>query len=342
MRLQEQVYNLHLVIASLIDSIFCFLGAQMRAAYHPYVPRTNEGGNYCGHYPWAPQLSLKTPIHSPLDPELIEFRKRASATDWARETPTPPPFKATPLLLCRTIERFVQFYKSPFRVPELNGANGSDRQMRSERREACIVVMAAILRYTDIVSLRVGIPTKTGFVSLSYETLRKQTHLGEKRFQRAMNDLKAARLITVSQRGQLLPSGKWVGLSAVKAVSKDVFELFGLLEWLKKEREKATQRLKKKAEKWQRELEGNSTRTGRVRIATVFKGTVSDALGKKRSQPKPKQSNQLDLDRRQKLKINLSVKYRIENPDWTAERCNQEAEKEADRLSATGSATGTH
>lgn len=321
----------------------------MRAAYHPYVPRTNEGGNYCGHYPWAPQLSLKTPIYSPLDPELVEYRKKAKETDWARDTPTPPPLKATPLLICKVIERLPQYFKSPERIPRLscantnlNNAKKNKRQQRSERREACIIVMAAILKYTDLVSLRVGIPTKNGFSSLSYHSLRKHTHLGEKRFQRAMNDLKAADLITVSQPRELLENGKWIGLSAVKAVSKDIFELFGLLEWLKKERQKATERLKKKAEKWRKEIEGRSTRTGRARISTVFRGVVSDALGKKPSQPKVKQENELDRTRRQKLKTNLSVKYHLENPDWTAERCNQEAEKEVDRISAPGSATGTH
>lgn len=314
----------------------------MRIAYHPYVPRTNDGGNYCGHYPWAPQLSLKTPIYSPLDPELVEFRKKAKETDWARDTPTPPPLKATPLLICKVIERLPQYFKSPERIPRLNSANKSKRQQRSERREACIVVMAAILRYTDLVSLRVGIPTKKGFTSLSYHSLRKNTHLGEKRFQRAMIDLKAAGLITVSQPRELLESGKWIGLSAVKAVSKDIFELFGLLEWLKKERDKATERLKKKAEKWRKEIEGKSTRTGRARIGTMFKGAVSDALSGKPSKPKANQENELDRTRRQKLKINLSVQFRLENPDWTAERCNQEAEKEAERMSATGGATGTY
>lgn len=315
----------------------------MRTAYHPYVPRTNEGGNFCGHYPWAPQLSLKTPIYNPLDPELAEFRKKASATDWARDKPAKAPFTAIPLLLCTFIERATQYYRNPERIPRLNGINGSKRQQRSERREACIVVLAAIAKYTDLVSMRTGIPTKNGFVSLPYETLRKQTHLGEKRFQRAMTDLIQAEYITVSKRSQLLPSGKWIGVAAVKALSKEIFELFGLAEWLKKERTKATERLKAKAKKWQKEIEdaSTSTRTGRARIASVFKGVVKDAFGKK-TPPKAKQVGQPDLDRRQKLKLNLAVKFKLENPDWTPERCNQEAEKETNNMMATESATGSY
>lgn len=105
----------------------------------------------------------------------------------------------------------------------------------------------AILEYTDLVSLRCGVPTATGFMSLTLDYLVQYTGLNMRRAERALADLKKANLLTVSQPRQLLEDGSWRGLAAVKAVSALLFTTFGLHERLKHERDRAAKRLAKKA-----------------------------------------------------------------------------------------------
>lgn len=184
----------------------------------PYVPRINSGGNFCGHQPDAPRLELVKPTTDKRRPEILR----------------------------RLQERIRQYYRSPRYIPSLNAANGSTRQQRSERREACLLLLTAILEYTDLASLRCGVPTSAGFISLTLDYLVQYTGLHMRRAERAMADLKRANLLTVSQARQLQDDGTWKGLPAVRAVNSALFGAFGMLERLKHERERATKRLAKK------------------------------------------------------------------------------------------------
>lgn len=186
-----------------------------------YVPRVNHGGNFCGHQVDAPQLALV----------------KAST------------LKNRPKILSRLQEEIRQYYHSPSRLPSLNAANHSKRQQRSERREACVLVLAAILEFTDVTSLRCGIPTSSGFMSLTLDYLATFTGMGIRRVERAIADLKFSNILTVSQPRQLLEDGTYRGLAAVKAVNSLLFACFGLFKWLKHERLRATERLAKKAKK---------------------------------------------------------------------------------------------
>ena len=58
--------------------------------------------------------------------------------------------------------------------------------------------------------------------------------------------MKASGLVTVAQPRKRLPDGAWKGLAAVKAISRHLFAVFGLDRRLKKERAKASKRLKQK------------------------------------------------------------------------------------------------
>ena len=312
-----------------------------RNTSHPYVPRVNTGGNYCGHDPKAPKLSLKTPFVKPTDPAHLEQKNR----NWAYDESNPKPkstLKVLPLILCDLLERLEQYYRRPnYFLPSLNQANETrkikrnpelaetikHRQQRSERREACIVVIGAILKYTDLVSLRVGIPTAKGFVNLTLSTLCKQTNLGLKRFTRAIDDLKHADIITLSQPRQLLEDGRWIGLAAVKALSWKLFEAFNLGTKLRREREKASKRLKQKSDGWAREKNKNTvSRAGQARMSLFVNSRLKDD---KKKSPTPRYQ-QSDTDRR-KLLMNLAVKFRLENPDWSIEQCHQAAENEVQK-----------
>ena len=117
-----------------------------------YVPRANLGGNFCGHNPRNPRFTLTRPAKT-------------------GKGGIPPV-----LTLCA--ERLQDYYHRPRQViPSLDLANGSARQQRSERREACVLLLTALLKYTDLASLRVGIPTPEGFLNLTVGFLAAQTGL---------------------------------------------------------------------------------------------------------------------------------------------------------------------
>lgn len=222
-----------------------------RTKPRPYKPRVNHGGNFCGHNPDAPRLDLT----------------RAGTA----------PGKQRPKILQELQERMRRYFHAPGCLPSLRAANQSPkgRQQRSERREACLQLLTAIIEFTDLASLRCGIPTPEGFQSLKLEVLVKYTALHPRRAERAMADLKRAGLITVAQPRQLKEDGSWRGLAAVKAVNRLLFGAFGLLRRLGHEQQRATARLAKKAKR------AGGTLTSWARNALVI-GQLKPERGAKR------------------------------------------------------------
>ena len=181
-----------------------------------YVARVNAGGNYCGHLPGKPRLELAKPAAH-----------------------------RQPLIIRRAQERIADFYWSPDKLPSLNAANQSARNLRSERRESCLLILSSILKFTDVESLRVGIPTADGFAGLPITTLANHAGVTLRRAERAVANLKTAGLLKVSPVVEKQDDGSYIGVAAVKAVSKHLWGCFGLLDMLKHEREKAAKRARK-------------------------------------------------------------------------------------------------
>ena len=126
-------------------------------------------GNNCGHCPSTPRYFIPPEKHA-----------------------------NRPVILSRIITAIRKYYENPNTLPLLNAANESDRQQRSERREACISLLGCILHYTDLVTLRVGIPQPDGSMAgLTLPFIADLSGLGERRAERAIHDLKAAGIITV-------------------------------------------------------------------------------------------------------------------------------------------------
>ena len=253
----------------------------------PYVPRENLGGNFCGHDPLSPRFTLARPAKTGKG--------------------------GIPRVLTLCAERLKTYYYSPRKViPSLDLANGSQRQQRSERREACLLSLMALLKYTDLASLRVGIPTQNGFLSLTVDYLAKQTGMTLKRVERAMADLKAAGLVTVAQPRKRLPDGSWKGLAAVKAISRHLFAVFGLGRMLQRERDKASKRLAKKS--------GNRETAGHAQLMLALKALT----GKRGGEPNRKPPDDLEYRRRLNLKL---AELKEKHWNWTRERLIEEAER---------------
>ena len=254
-----------------------------------YVPRENLGGNFCGHDPLCPRFALEKPAKTGKG--------------------------GIPRILTLCSERLKGYYYSPRKlIPSLDLANGSQRQQRSERRESCLLLLMALLKHTDVASLRVGIPTQDGFLSLTVAFIATQTGMTLKRVERALADLKAAGLVTIAQPRKRRPDGSWQGLAAVKAVSRHLFGLFGLGRMLQRERAKASKRLAKKSK--------HRETAGQARLTLALKALA----GKLSSKPNrtPLQAGDLEYRRRRDIK---ALELKQAHPHWSRERLIEEAER---------------
>ena len=170
------------------------------------------------------------------------------------ETPrwfSPPEQHTRPKIITKIINEVRQYYSDPAStIPSLNLANGSDRQQRSERREACLAVLSCLFHYLDLATLRVGIPqADTSFQGLSMPFIAERSGLSLRRAERAVSDLNKAGLITVHPLCEKIGDTVYKGYAAIRTVSRKLFALFGLGGRLRFERDKASARLKKKNRK---------------------------------------------------------------------------------------------
>lgn len=206
---------------------------------HATAPGPIVSGNRCGHNPHNPQLSPPEPIRKGLG--------------------------GLPRILSLAAERAKEWFFHPDKCPQLQ--TSPDRQTRSERREACQIVLEVLLSRLDLTSLCVGIPTPAdGFTDIDMKTIVRLSGLGQRRCERAIGQLKQAGFITVKQRRQKNEEGKYFGLRAIRVITEDFFEWLGLGPMLEKERARATAALKRKAGTAGKSLGDVMKRLGRIFI----------------------------------------------------------------------------
>ena len=180
----------------------------------------NPSGNRCGHDPQNPQLSPPTPIKKGLG--------------------------GLPRILSLAAERAKEWFYSPEKCPPLK--TNPHRQTRSERREACQIVLEALLSRLDLASLCVGNPTPAhGFIDIDMKTIVSETGLGQRRCERAIGQLKQAGFLKVEQPRRKNEEGKYFGLRAIRVFTKEFFDWLGLGSMLAKERVRASVAIKRKA-----------------------------------------------------------------------------------------------
>lgn len=251
--------------------------------------RENKGGNYCLHDRAHPALILALPAKKNLPPVLLE-----------------------------ATERIKQFYDSPQMFPRLNFANGSNRQMRSERRESTTVVYSALLKHTELASMRVGIPTKEGFTNLSIKVLAKACGYGYKRTYRALTDLRKAGFLTLTRLYKIDDSGNYKGMPAVKAMRPLVFEAMGLGDDLAQARKYAAGELKKLGKNIKA-----YTRTGKAKARLAMQMVKQTIPTPKRSSSPP-DKHEFEKNR---LLLNIQVGLMQKHPDWTPDQIREGAKK---------------
>ena len=248
-------------------------------------------GNRCGHAPHAPALDLAVPVRTGQG--------------------------GMPLVLTRAMEYLERYYESPSLFPTLDAANTSSRRQRSERREACVRLLKALLRYVDITSLRVGFASPEGFKPITLDLLVDATGMHKRRVERAHADLKTAGIISCKQPRDTRPDGQIIGLAGIRAISKHLWGRLGLSRLLSKQRKAHSQKLKRKAAERHKKQEMAASQG-------LTMNAIAQGVAKRPSGRKPGQGHQEDQRRLQLLA--LEIKRR--RPELTADQVNQQARQE--------------
>ena len=184
-------------------------------------------GNRCGHDPRQPVLAVAVPI--------------------------PKGRGGFPRILSLAAERAKAWYFHPKKCPPLQGHPG--RQTRSERREACQIVLETILRHLDLASMCLGTPTlANGFIDIDMRTIVHDSGISQRRCERAISLLKQAGFMRVQQPRTRNEEGAYFGCRAIRVVTETLFEWLGLAPMLQRERARASERLRRKAQKANRKL----------------------------------------------------------------------------------------
>lgn len=184
-------------------------------------------GNRCGHDP-------KRPILSPAHP----IRKGKGGL---------------PRILSLATERAKAWYFHPKKCPPLQAH--PDRLTRSERREACQIVLETILSHLDLASMCMGTPTAaSGFIDIDMRTIVRDSGIGQRRCERAIALFKEAGFMKVTQPRTQNDERMYFGCRAIRMVTGSLFEWLGLGPMLHRERARASERLRRKAQKANRKL----------------------------------------------------------------------------------------
>ncbi len=198
-------------------------------------------GNRCGHTPHSPRLNAAVPI--------------------------PKGKGGFPRILSLAAERAKAWYFHPAKCPALHGTG---RKIRSERREACQIVLEVIFRHLDLASMCLGTPTPaSGFIDIDMRTIVRDSGIGQRRCERAIVMLKEAGFMRVKQPRRQNEEGAYFGCRAIRIVAEALFEALGLGPMLHRERTRASERLRRKAQRMNKKL---SDLMGRMR--DMFKAPV--------------------------------------------------------------------
>ncbi|WP_235731729.1 hypothetical protein [Fundidesulfovibrio putealis] len=158
-----------------------------------------------------------------------------------------------PRILSLAAEQAKAWYDHPKKCPTLLAP--ANRKTRSERREACLVVLETLLSHLELASLALGVPTlANGFIDIDMKTIVRGSGLGKRRCERAIGQLKQAGFMQVSQPRSRSDEGKYFGCRAIRVVTSAFFEWLGLGPMLRRERARASEALRRKAQKANRKL----------------------------------------------------------------------------------------
>lgn len=172
------------------------------------------------------------------------------------------------------------------------------RQIYSQRREAVVRLLQAMVTSLDLRSMAVVCPDgRTGNLEpVTLAWLAERAGLGLKRADRAMADIQAMGLVFVKQRRERTEEGGWRSKAAIRRVSKLLFSVLGLGDELDKSRKNKSRLQRLKREK--RDMVDDRTKTEQARGALMTRNILSGVLGEssRRFDRKPKSGHSHNPD----------------------------------------------
>lgn len=200
-------------------------------------------GNRCGHDPKSPRFDCIQ------DPAAVAPDESVDAYGKA--------FR--PLILRDLGVRLRELFHAPKkhvswcfhhvgRNVKANGANLA--QVRSESREARVAVMAVMALNMDLVTMRVGYSDKAGkFNFYTTKWLAQQAGVSLDRAKAVIRWMRDEGVLIGNGRVyERAEDGTYRGKGSPKLLSEHLFSYFGLFDWLKEQREKASARARARRE----------------------------------------------------------------------------------------------
>ncbi|MBU2708863.1 hypothetical protein KCM76_22910 [Zooshikella marina] len=248
--------------------------------------RVNLGGGYCGFDKDNPHFELARPINKT---------------------------KRYPSVIIKAIERFADYYKRPNLFPSLaycqphkkkpTKKGKTSRHQYAQRRYACAVVMAAMLKRMDIKTRRLVVTDEKGNIyDCKVSVLVNDTGLPRRRVERALSDMEDGALLDVlGHPTEKDEQGKFVACPAMRAINESLFGVLGLASALKYEQEKREKKqIKKQKKQKKKETDNKVNRSGQFRVKLAMKAAAKRS-GKEQVQPKPKPQKHHDPEAAKKM-----------------------------------------
>jgi hypothetical protein len=117
------------------------------------------------------------------------------------------------------------------------------------------MVLETLLSHLDLASLCLGVPTlANGFIDIDMKVIVRDSGLGQRRCERAIRQLREAGFMAVTQPRGLSDEGRYFGCRAIRVITTAFFEWLGLGPMLRRERARASEALRHKAQKANRKL----------------------------------------------------------------------------------------
>jgi hypothetical protein len=251
-------------------------------------------GNRCGHDPAHPQLDLARETSA----RMLAFITAAMAT----------------------VEAFFHDRRNrPF--PELLVLGGC-RFKRSERCEAIVRVLKCLLYFMDMVTLRVGLARANDHcIGITEQRIAGWTGLSFSRVQRALADLRAAGFLFSRQPRETRADGSFIGLAAVRTLSKNLFRRLGLSIRLELEQKRAH---KRRQEQRLLDLKRESSTRPADPLLRRLVGRLARAVAADPSPPAPRTSHRPRSDSWLQVVAKLCEDHK-DDPAWSIERIRDEA-----------------
>ncbi|ALK35150.1 hypothetical protein [Burkholderia plantarii] len=242
---------------------------------------------------------------------------------WPADIPCPAPANS-PRLLRELKLRLGRYLDTPQAwLPALNAANGSRRQQRSERRVACVQLVRALVKFCDLSTLRVAVPSKGAWIDFTLPYLAEQAGLPVRRAERALRDLVTARLVKSRPQCELQvdkQGPRYRGLAAIRYLSPALFEQFGLGKWLRHERTRAhlrVQRRRDAARKRERKSGAGAAGVGQLLEQLTTKLAAARARAKSRD-ALASADHHAEFERAVMIRVG---QLKEANPDWDRDQC---------------------